>query len=180
MNIFNLKQMKIRILQLIITMIIIIGATNTISAQRCKYERDEIDGLLEVPVKLTKKELLCRINNQPIYVKAQCIGSNKYLKLRYFQYNDFTIQNNKEIAFVLPSSEEVILYPRPMPVDSTEMNEIKEVSTMLVYKLNPNQYDILANTQVIKFKYYISTGFVEEPIKESKQSVIMNLLRCVE
>lgn len=166
----------------IVLLLIIISITtsNQALSQKCKYEKNEIDGLLEVPIKLTEQQLLCRIDNQPIYAKAQCIGTNKYLKIRYFKYNDFIIQDDKEIAWILPSEEEITLYPRIMPVDSTQMNDLTEVSTLLIYKLSASQYETLKNNPVVKFKYYISTGFVEKEIKTSKQNVIMNVLKCIE
>lgn len=154
--------------------------SNNAFAQKCKYEKNEIDGLLEVPIKLTKEEFICRIDNQPIYVKAQCIGTNKYLKIRYFKYNNFIIQKDREIAWELPSKEDITLFPREMPVDSTKINDITNVSVLLIYKLSASQYETLKKNPVTKFKYNISTGFVEKEIKSSKQNVIMNILQCVE
>lgn len=153
---------------------------SNINAQKCNYEVNEVDGLLEVPIKRTVSEMICRINNQPLYMKAQCIGTNKYLKLRYYKDSDLSIQENREISFVLPNDEEVILYPRPMPVDSTEVNDMVNVSSMLVYKLSAEQYEILKNTPVTIFKYYRVSGFIEKEIKASRQATLMDLLRCVE
>lgn len=168
----------------IITLLLFFGFSALLSdytfAQKCKYEKNEIDGLLEVPIKLTKEEFICRIDNQPIYVKAQCIGTNKYLKIRYFKYNNFIIQEDKEIAWELPSKEDITLFPRAMPVDSTKINDITDVSVLLIYKLSASQYETLKNNPVTKFKYNISTGFVEKEIKSSKQNAIMNVLRCIE
>ncbi len=165
----------------LVTIILITGIYfgNNVFAQKCKYEKNEIDGLMEIPIKLTKPELLCRIDNQPIFVKTQCIGTNKYLKIRYYRYQDFIIQEDKEISFVLSTAEEVALQPRMMPKD-TLSDDITNVSTMLVYKLTASQYEKLKNNPTTIFKYSISTGFVEKPIKSSKQTIIMNLLRCVE
>ncbi len=173
--------MQIRILNKIGVIILLIATTQLNGyAQKCNYEVNEIDGLLEMPIKRTVPEMLCRINNQPIYIKAQCIGSNKYLKLRYYKDTEFSIQENREISFILPSDDEIILFPRVMPVDSSAMDDLIEISSMLVYKLSADQYETLKNSPVKVFKYYRVSGFVEKEIKASKQTTLMQVLRCVE
>ncbi len=149
-------------------------------SQKCSYEVNEIDGLLEIPIKRTEPEMLCRINNQPIYIKAQCIGTNKYLKLKYYKDSEFSIQEDREISFVLPNDDEIILFPRHMPVDSTELDDYVDLSSMIIFKLSADQYEILKNAPVKIFKYHRVSGFIEKEIKDSKQTTLMQVLRCVE
>ena len=152
----------------------------SLSAQKCQYERNEIDGITNLAVKITIPEVLCRLNNQPLYIKAQCIGVMKYLKIRYYRNSDFYIVDNKEIAFTLSNNEVVTLTPRTMPVDSSNTDGFVTVSSLLVYKLDPDQFQKLVSNPITKFKYYLSSGFVEEDIKGSRQNRIMEILRCVE
>lgn len=168
------------ILKSSVILFIIFSMVNPAIAQKCNYEKNEIDGLLEVPIKRTVSSKLCRIENQPVFVKAQCIGDNKYLKIRYFKYDGFTIQTDREIGFVLPSEDEILLFPRVMPVDSSQMDGILDVSTLVIYKLSSDQYEILKDVPVIKFKYYITSGFMEKEIKAANQTKVMEVLRCVE
>lgn len=148
-------------------------------AQKCDYEKNEIDALTELVIKRTAPELLLRINNQPLYVKAQCIGTNKYLKLRYYRYSDASLQENREIAFILQNNEELILYPREMPEDTTSMDDYMDVSTLMVYKLSEKQYELLTSTPVIEFKYFVVAGWISKAIKKSRQTHVMDVLRCV-
>jgi len=164
---------------LIITFLLFLAFYSSF-AQKCQYERDEIDGITNAVVKITIPEVLCRLNNQPLYVKAQCIGVMKYLKIRYYRNSDFYIVENKEISFTLLNDEVVTLFPRPMPVDSSNTDGFVTVSSLLVYKLDADQYKKLSTNPITKFKYYLSSGFVEEEIKGSRQNRIMELLRCVE
>lgn len=152
----------------------------TTQAQKCDYEVNEIDGLLEVSIKRTSQELLCRINNQPVFIKAQSIGTNKYLKLVYYKNSDFGILEDREIGLILPGHEEIVLYPREMPVDSAKMDDYLNVTSLIVFKLSNTQYETLMGTPVEKFKYYVAGGFVEKEIKTANQRIIMEALRCVE
>lgn len=160
--------------------LILIFFTQYINAQKCNYEKNEIDGLLEVPIKRTSPEMLVRIDNQPFYVKAQCIGDNKYLKLIYYKYNDFAIKDDREIGLILPSMDEITLFPRIMPVDTAQNQDIIDMTTLIVYKLSKDQYETLKNIPITKFKYFVDGGFIEKDIKASKQPIIMQHLRCVE
>lgn len=152
----------------------------TIQAQKCNYEKNEIDGLLELPIKRTAPEMLLRIDNQPFYVKTQCIGSNKYIKLIYYKYNGFSIQDDREIGLILPSSDEITLFPRIVPADTAAIEDDLDMTTLIVFKLSADQYEILKSTPVTKFKYFVTAGFIERDIKPSRQSTLMELLRCVE
>ena len=159
---------------------IVIGIQTGLKAQKCSLEKNEIDALTEFVIKRTAPEMILRLNGQPLYVKAQCIGPHKYLKILFYKYNDFSFEEDREIGLVLSNNDEIILYPRQVPVDSTKMDVMADVNALLVYKLSNNQYETLCQNTVIKFKYYLVSGFVEEPIKSSKQSKIMDVLKCVE
>ncbi len=67
-----------------------------------------------------------------------------------------------------------------MPVDSTKMDDITNVTTLIVYKLSGEQYKLLTEYPVIQFKYYVTSGFVPIDIKSSKQMNILHVLRCIE
>ncbi len=164
-----------------ITLLLLLSFSFQISAwsQKCRYEKNEVDALTELEVKLTQPAMLLRINNAPVYVKAQSIGDNKYLKLIHQVYGDFVLQEDREVSFRLSNNEELTLYPRAMPKDSVG-SDYMDYTTLLVYKLSELQFEVLSSTPVRGFKYIKSTGWVEEPIKESKQETIMQLMRCIE
>ncbi len=171
--------MKLLLKTVMLSGIVLIFQTET-QAQKCRYEKNEIDAITEKTIKLTEPEVLLRLDNSPVYVKAQCIGEYKYLKLKYIKYGDFYIVDDREIALTLQNNQEVVLFPRPMPQDTAKTDDILSVTAMLVYKLSSEQYHLLSNFPVKEFKYYMSTGWVSEEISSSKQSIIMDLLRCVE
>jgi len=152
---------------------------NLAAAQKCNYEKNEIDGLTELLVKRTAPLMLTRINGQPLYVKAQSIGTNKYLKLVFYKYNDFTFLEEREVSFILSNQEELVLFPRISPVDSTQ-TDLVDLTSLLIYKLSNEQFQLLSQYPVEKFKYYVTSGFIEETINSKKQNSIINVLKCID
>lgn len=159
---------------------IIVGITTSTKAQKCNLEKNEIDALTELVIKRTAPEMILRINGQPLYVKAQCIGPHKYLKITFYKYNDFSFEEDREIGLILSNNDEITLFPRQVPVDSAKMDLIADANALLVYKLSNSQYETLCQNSVSKFKYHLISGFVDEPIKKSKQNKIMDVLKCVD
>lgn len=155
-------------------------SSNFLLAQKCNFEKDEVDAVTDLPIKLTEPQILVRVGGQPIYVKGQSIGTNKYLKIRVYNYSEFDIQEDKEITFTLSNDEELILFPRTMPVDSSKIDNLTNVTTLMVYKLSIDQYQKLKEMPVKKFKYFLYSGWVEEKINEKKQYAIVNVLNCLE
>ncbi len=161
--------------RIIITFLLLLLFYNGYS-QKCKYEKDEVDGVTELEIKRTVPEMILRINNMPVYIKAQSIGDNKYLKMIHQTYGEFHLQEDREISFILQNDQELTLFPRIMPMKDTITDAY---TSMIVYKLSSIQVEILESSPVKAFKYYISTGWVEEEIKGSRQVIIMDHLRCV-
>lgn len=151
-----------------------------VNAQKCNYEKNEVDALTELTIKRTEPEFLCRISGQPLYAKAQCIGKNKYLKLVFYRFNDFMFDEDREVSFILSNHDELIVYPRAMPVDSAKMDDLTNVNSLLIYKLTEEQYKTLTVYPVTKFRYFVSTGFVEVPITSKRQHAVIDVLKCVE
>ncbi|MDA3891918.1 MAG: hypothetical protein PF517_09680 [Salinivirgaceae bacterium] len=165
----------------IIFLTILINANSSqVVAQKCNYEKNEIEALTEMVLKRTSPQLLCRISGQPLYAKAQCIGTNKYLKLQFYKFNDFSFQEDREVGFILSSNEELVVYPRVMPLDSSKMDQFENVNSLMIYKLTEEQYKALTIYPIKKFKYFVSTGFVEQAVASKRQSVVMNVLKCIE
>ena len=158
----------------------IFGNTLILQAQKCNYEKNEIDALTEFAIKRTAPEMLLRISGQPLYVKAQCIGPHKYLKIVFLKYNDFTFKEDREIGLIMSNSDELLLYPRQNSVDSTKIDDRRDATSLIIYKLSDIQYETLTQSTVVKFKYFVGTGFVEETIKSSNQGNILKVLKCVE
>lgn len=172
------SQKRILIQTLVFTIALFISSS--LYSQKCSYEKNEIDALTELPVKRTTPELLCRISGQPLYAKGQSIGDNKYLKLLFYTFNNFTFQEDREVGFILSNNEELMVYPRHMPVDSAKMDQLTNVNSLLVYKLTSEQFELLKVYPVKKFKYFVATGFIEEPITSKKQNAVINVLKCIE
>lgn len=164
---------------LVVAVAVVLSCT-TIAAQNCNYEKNIIDPITETPVKITQPITLAKLNNNPLYFKAQSIGIKyRFLKMRYYRYNGFSINEEREIAFRLNTDEEIVLHPRRTAADTIKSN-VEKVSSMLVYPITAEQYEKLRRYPVTVFKYYITTGFVEIPIKENRQTKIIDILNCID
>ncbi len=165
----------------ILILVIIITCFHSISkAQKCKLEKNDVDALTEMAIKRTAQQLLLRINNEPIYFKAQCIGANKYLKLSYYTYGNFSFKEEREIKLITTLNDEVILFPRVVPVDSTKNEDLYHARSLIVYKLSPEQYTILTANGVAAIKFFVVTGWVNKNIKTAKRTALLEMLKCVE
>ena len=168
-----------RIYKVIFVAAFAIGA-QTVSAQSCQFEKNTIDAITETQVKVTQPVTVAKLNNNPLYFKAQSVGSKyRFLKMRYYKYNDFSIDESREISLRLTTNEEIVIYPRHAAGD-TIRSTIESSSALIIYPISAEQYEKLKRYPITTFKYFISTGFVEVPIKENKQTKIMSILNCID
>ena len=168
-----------RIYKVIVAAAFAIGA-QAVSAQSCQLEKNAIDAITETQVKVTQPVTVAKLNNNPLYFKAQSVGSKyRFLKMRYYKYNNFSIDESREISLRLTTNEEIVIYPRHAAGD-TIRSTVESSSAMLIYPINAEQYEKLKRYPVTTFKYFVSTGFIEVPIKENKQTKIMAILNCID
>ena len=168
-----------RIYKVIVAVTFAIGA-QAVSAQSCQFEKNAIDAITETQVKVTQPVTVAKLNNNPLYFKAQSVGSKyRFLKMRYYKYNNFSIDESREISLRLTTNEEIVIYPRHAAGD-TIRSTVESSSAMLIYPISAEQYEKLKRYPVTTFKYFVSTGFIEVPIKENKQTKIMGILNCID
>lgn len=159
--------------------VLLVGA-QAVNAQSCQFEKNAIDAITETQVKVTQPVTVAKLNNNPLYFKAQSIGSKyRFLKMRYYKYNNFSIDESREISLRLTTNEEIVIYPRHAAGD-TIRSTVESSSAMLIYPISAEQYEKLKRYPVTTFKYFVTTGFIEVPIKENKQTKIMGILNCID
>ena len=159
---------------------VLLVCAQAVSAQSCQFEKNAIDAITETQVKVTQPVTVAKLNNNPLYFKAQSIGSKyRFLKMRYYKYNNFSIDESHEISLRLTTNEEIVIYPRHAAGD-TIRSTVESSSAMLIYPISAEQYEKLKRYPVTTFKYFVTTGFIEVPIKENKQTKIMGILNCID
>ena len=159
---------------------VLLVGTQVVNAQSCQFEKNAIDAITETQVKVTQPVTVAKLNNNPLYFKAQSIGSKyRFLKMRYYKYNNFSIDESREISLRLTTNEEIVIYPRHAAGD-TIRSTVESSSAMLIYPISAEQYEKLKRHPVTTFKYFVTTGFIEVPIKENKQTKIMGILNCID
>ena len=165
---------------LVMSVMALLAVTQKVNAQSCQFEKNSIDAITESSIKVTQPVTVAKLNNNPLYFKAQSIGSKyRFLKMRYYKYNNFSIDESREISLRLTTNEEIVIYPRHAAGD-TIRSTVESSSAMLIYPISAEQYEKLKRYPVTTFKYFVSTGFIEVPIKENKQDKIMGILNCID
>ena len=166
------------ILRVVLATVMSVGSC-CVNAQ-CQFEKNVVDAITENQIKVTQPVALAKLNNNPLYFKAQSIGSKyRFLKMRYYKYNEFSINEDREISLRLTNNEEIVVYPRHSASDTVKTN-VETVSALLIYPINAEQYEKLKRYPVKTFKYFVATGFIDVPIKENKQTKIMEILNCID
>lgn len=169
------RMQTMRFIGLIITLFVI----KSLAGQKCHYEKDMIDAVTEMQIKRTEPIEMATVNEHPLYMKAQCIGPHKYLKIRYFRYNSFEIRAEEPFEIVFNDHSSVKLEARKMP-ESKNSGGFVKVSSLLVYNLTSAQYKLLLNKPVVQIKYYIeSGGYIRKDIRKRYQDDLQFLMRCV-
>lgn len=147
----------------------------------CKYEKDEIDAITELKVRITQQIQLCKVNNAPFLIKAQSIGDRRYLKIRYYRYDNFSILPNTDFTFTFSDNTTLEVTPRETKTDTANTdNSFTAISSMIILPLSEQQFYKLLHFPVTKMKYYIPGGYEFKDIKESKQEDLKQILSCIE
>ena len=149
-------------------------------AQNCKLEIDDIDPRTKLRVVRTEFEQLERVNNNPFLIKAQAVGEQRFLKIRYYRYNNFEIKPGSEMEFILSDNSTVTLKPFINPGDTVpEQNSFMTVSSMIIFPIEPADFEKLSTYDLVKFKYFIEQGYIYTEVKEKRQTLLRELLQCI-
>lgn len=149
-------------------------------AQNCKLEINDIDPRTKLKIIRTEFEQLDRINSNPLLVKAQAVGDKKFLKIRYYRYNNFEIRSGSEMEFMLSNNKVVTLQPFINPADTApDENSFMTVSSLIIYPIEDDAFKLLTTYDVVKIKYYVAQGYQYSEIKTKRQSVIREVLNCI-
>lgn len=161
--------------------LILFSAFHPLYAQKeCKYEKNEIDGVTELRIKITSTVQVGKLNNAPLLFKAQSIGDRKYLKMRYYCYDNYILEPNSSIVFTLIDNSELTLNQRITNRDTAQYESgLTPVSYLLVFPLTPEQFDKLLHVPVKQLKVFIPGGYDIKEIKENHQAYLQEILSCL-
>ena len=150
-------------------------------SQKCNYEKDKIDENSNLIVKRTSSVTLCKVNNYPFNIKSQQIGERKYLKLRYFKYNNFSITEGSKLIFYTENNGKIMIDPLEIKKKKTESSAgFATTSSLIVFQLTNDEFNFLIDYPIIEIGFYSNTGITKKEIKAKQQNVIQNLLKCIQ
>ena len=148
-------------------------------SQKCNYEKDKIDESTQLVIKRTAPLTLCKVNGHPFIFKSQQIGDRKYLKLRYYKYNNFSITEGSKFIFYFYNNK-LMLYPLDFAIkQNSNQNGFSTISSMIVYELKKEDFETLLNNPVRMIAVYTKTGIIKQEIKSKQQNNIQHMLECI-
>jgi hypothetical protein len=149
-------------------------------AQDCKLEINDIDPRTKLLIKRTEFEQLARVNGNPFLVKGQSVGDQKFIKIRYYRYNNFEIRSGSEMEFMLTDNKAIKLKPFVSPADTVpEENSFMTVSSLLIFPVEAEDFEKLSSYNLRSFKFYVTNGYVTIDMKEKKQAILREVLNCI-
>ncbi len=167
-------------LHTLITIGLLLAITSA-NAQNCALEVNQVDPITGVFVKRTEDLMVGRLNGQPLYFKAQCIGEKKYLKMRYSRYGNFIVSDKLPITFTFSDNSTLQIMPRPLPENEQGSSTIISVSSMLIYDISPEQHSIIRQLPIKSIAVKTEKGdSIDIDIRERFRYVIQNILNCVD
>jgi hypothetical protein len=174
-----------------------------VSAQNCKYVKNEIDKFTKKKVIITKSEkIVATLNTSGFYTVKQD-GDNYYIEFDYLVQTSFsgtsnaekniTIKQNDQLMFLLENDEVVTLTS-----SKTVQTEMKPnmATKMINWELNDVAYPVtkeqlsaLQSAKTKTLRIYRTNGFdgqnagqqdfMDVEIKKGNQDAIQNLIQCV-
>lgn len=163
---------------LVIGILILVGSN--LFGQRCKYEKNKIDPDTKLEIKRTRYSELTRINSHPLYVKGQCIGANKYLKIRYYISSDGNIDDTKPLKITFSNNSFILLNALPITNGPSLNTSITKISSLLIYKLSKKQYNLLLDNDVKEIEFETLSGVsLIRRIRKKYKDRIKNIMLCI-
>lgn len=160
-------------------LLIITFGTSFSYAQKCRYEKNELDAVTELVVKRTEPVEVTEVNDHPLFMKGQCIGKRKYLKVRYYRYNSFEIDGSHPFEIIFDDQTSVKLEAREMPEGESTSGFMK-VSSLLIFNLTDDQYQKLLDKPAVQIKYFIKEGgYIRKDIRKRFRDNIQHIMNCI-
>ena len=101
--------------------------------------------------------------------------------MRYFRYGNFTVSDQLPITFTFSDNSTLQLMPRPQPESQQGSSTITSVSSMLIYDISPEQYNIIKKLPITSIAVKTEKGDnIDTDIRERFRYVIQNMLNCVD
>lgn len=180
---FDYKQIiKTQVIMTICIITVLMGFAGASKAQNCLLEINQVDPVTNLVVKRTEDVAIGKLNGQALYFKAQCIGTKKYLKVRYYRYGNFALSDKLPMILVFQDGTSVDLIPRPLAAPNTgEQSNIVSVSSMLIFDISEQQYNTIIKNTIVSVSITTENGNSHHvDLRERYRQTIQTLLKCVD
>ncbi|MDD2562928.1 MAG: hypothetical protein PHU27_01760 [Salinivirgaceae bacterium] len=164
-----------------ISLLFIFGLHTLGISQKCNLEVNQVDPVTNAVIKRTADESVGRLNGQPLYFKAQCIGEKKYLKMRYYRYGDFTISEETPLIITFLDESTLEIMPRKSRRSQSADETLTSVSSLMIFDIDKNQYTTISKQPIKQITVQTETNeTIVTDIRERFRLVLQEILNCVE
>ncbi|RUT68638.1 hypothetical protein D0817_19965 [Flavobacterium cupreum] len=169
-----------------ITFLILLLAANYISAQNCKYKRNEVDEFTKNKILETKEDIFT-ISGMGLgfscgYALLK-INDVRYLKLHVMSPSIFTLRSEHEIMFKTDSENTINLQFIDTQIATGTYNTTLKSThwgAFTAIPISDEIYQRLLNEKISKLRIYTTDGYRDDDVSEKRDKKFKELLKCIE
>ena len=158
----------------------------TMSAQKCKYAKNEVDKFTNKTIVETKEDAFVISGMGLGFSVGYSLyksDNNKYLKLRLTDSGSlFAIREGNEIMFKLENGNVINLkFIESQIADSSYNSGLKATFHKIItlVPITNEEIDQFKNNKLTDIRIYTTDGYVDKEVKEKRAKIFQELLKCI-
>lgn len=146
-------------------------------AQKCKYEKNELDEFTKNYVVITKRRSLYQYLSNVLTMKGVMINDNKYLRAEIGASGIFSVDKGDKLMFILGDGS--VLELKSVEYVIADHKTHGFYGAVADYYIDPEKFQLLSNYKITKVRIYTTDGYIEKKIKQDYQYNVSFLLNCL-
>lgn len=149
-----------------------------VSAQNCKYERNEVDKFTKKQVLITQTEIAWKnpMGGNSLTFKFKKIDWDVLLWMRYSMPSTFAIEKDSKLFLLTAEGSNIELQAMESKVSS---NNSQTSFIEMDYVVTPEILALIRSSLITDIRFYTTDGFIEHTLKENKRGVIASIASCI-
>jgi hypothetical protein len=164
--------MKKLLLMLLLVPVLIYG-------QDCRYEQNDVDKFTKKTVIITKPEIVWKdaMMGYSLSFKVKKIDDQYIIWMRYSSPGSFIIEKYSKLMLLTKNQEtfELNAFETVIPKSYSNGSYVE-----VDYLISKETYEKLKNSIITDVRLYTSEGYIDKKLKENKQGILPDLLRCID
>lgn len=160
-------------------LLIILALLPALAYGQCEFKVNKTDDFTKSRIRETDMVLLFKdaMSGASKGFTIRQVNSDYYIQMRASSTDRVAvIGKNGELMFKLANDSVVTL--KSMDIYAADLSGSLGVLNA-TYTISKEQLALLSKSGIVKFRYYLTDGYVEEEVKEKWQSRLMTLAGCM-